>query len=363
MILPPASSPAYRLGALLALLLPFTVRAFQGLYVDGFDSICTDPARSRNLLRTVRALGFDALTLYDLPTLEQDHGALDDTASESFRCLRAFVQEARRQGIAEVGGAFESMDELHHRLEGYQSHLPPGDPARLDAFVLEFEWWTPSYSRPGGTYCQNYLIDQGIACTPKGAWAWAARLMDSLGTVAARCGARSAVYASQFDAEQAAWISRHVHRVLLSDYIANPEGDRGWLQIRSRVNTLVKSGGAGELVVLWSAEGGSGDPEAWLGDWLAGRTPWDTPHPLDLAQANLVAAWKAEDPSGPDSAHLAGQQWFTWSDIQKNALRYRAWATHRPPQGFAHWVDPRGRALPDPPKAFQSRKALLVRNW
>ncbi|MEN9354005.1 MAG: hypothetical protein RL318_1330 [Fibrobacterota bacterium] len=77
----------------------------------------------------------------------------------------------------------------------------------------------------------------------------------------------------------------------------------------------------------------------------------------------MLAAWRTADPTGPERSRLLGQQWFTWSDIQANALAYRAWISRFPPEGFSRWVDPLGRPRPNPVGTFQSRKALLLKEW
>jgi hypothetical protein len=289
------------------------------MYVDGFQDICGDSARESAVLQDAQAFGIDALTLYDFPKLQARSGALSDTTSRSNRCLAEFVRRSRRSGIREIGAAFESVEALHGLLAAYQ-HSRPDSASRLDAFVLEFEWWSPTLVGPGGIYCKDYFLPLGVACNESAAWSWASRLMVALDSVATRSGTRRVVYASRFDLEQARWIVSHSDRVLLSNYIDDPEDGKAYDHAKSRMSVLAQAGGVGELVILWSAEG-TGDAVylPYLGDWLFGRPPWTRQHGLGEAEDLFEDQWLSADPTSPLRARLVGHQWFSWSHISRNA--------------------------------------------
>jgi len=299
----------------LALCLPLAVPAFQGVYVSGIDSICGDVAKEDALLAAIRAKGFDAITLYDLYKLDDAQGPLSDSTTKGARCLSAFLHRARTTGgMKEVSGVHEAWEGFTQSLEPFNRHQADSL-SRFTGFNLEFEYWVPSAYLAGGSYCTDYLKPAGLPCDSVGVWTWEVRLLDTLQASARRSGVKAEVYATLFDSAKAAVLAAHADRILLSDYIANADGNKGYAEASSRLKTLAGAGARSEIVMLWSAEA------AFLGPWLSGTGAFaGAPRALGKAQANFDSTLAVKGASLAGSLPFGGQQWFQWSDVRTYAV-------------------------------------------
>jgi hypothetical protein len=293
----------------LVLLLSSRAQAIQGLYVGGIDTLCGNTAREESFLLQARALGFDALSIYDLYALDDSLGPLSDSTSVGSVCLADFLRRARQDGFAEVSGVHEAPEGFTQSLEPFNKNQSDSL-ARFTGFNLEFEYWVPSAWQTGGAYCTDYLTPNNLACDSVGVWTWELGLLDTLRASAHRAGARAEVYATLFDSTKAAALRSKADRILLSNYITDASGSNGWDEAEERLATLASVSGSADIVMLWSAE------QDFLGPWISGTGTFSgNSHSITQAQANFDSVRTAQSPSWAANLSWAGQQWFQWKEV------------------------------------------------
>jgi hypothetical protein len=199
----------------------FIVFADRAIYVDGFENILGNVTAENELLTYAQNNGIETLLLYGLHIIDSNHD-LSNPATNFI--LADFIYKAKTNyGVLDVAATGENANFFANVIDVYNNSR--NDPLeKFDTYNLEFEYWITSSTGPGGYYCTNYLIPNGIPCTEDGAFQFYISTLETMKNIAANNIhlITTEAYVGWPTADQAYTIGANLDRLRLHAYVIDP---------------------------------------------------------------------------------------------------------------------------------------------
>jgi hypothetical protein len=199
----------------------FKVFADRAMYVNGFENILGDVAAENELLTYAQDNGIETLLLYGLQVVNNNHN-LSNPATNFI--LADFIYKAKTSyGVLDVAATAENSNFFTNVIDVYNNSR--SDPLeKFDTYNLEFEYWINSSTGPGGYYCTNYLIPNGLPCTVDGAFQFYISTLQTMKTLATNNihSITTEAYVGWPTAGQADTIGANLDRLRLHAYVSDP---------------------------------------------------------------------------------------------------------------------------------------------
>ena len=140
----------------------------KALYVTDFIDIIDVVSEEDELLSYAQQNHYNYLVLYGIFDIHQHRFPLDKEMTDD--PLVRFITKAKtKYGVKRISVAAKSADEFRP-LIAYNHHHKEDSLARIDAFNVEFHFWTTKLIRAESEYCKTYLEPLGLPCTRNGAY-------------------------------------------------------------------------------------------------------------------------------------------------------------------------------------------------
>ena len=231
----------------------------RALYVNNFANILGSRAQENKLLQFALLHQFNSLILYDLHKINKRF-PLGDASQNGI--LADFIKLAKtRYGIKKISASGESGGFFIEAIHPY--NLSRKDRSeRFDIYNLEYEYWDPIASSPGGYYCENYLKKGQLPCNRNGSFKYFFESLLIMKLVSEELDHTVEIeaYVGHFNPKEVAKISAHVDRLLIHSYVQEP--NRIFPYIEKRLEYLHSINSRIEASVLLSAE------MNFLGKWM-----------------------------------------------------------------------------------------------
>jgi len=244
---------------LLSLLYCQTVNAERSLYVDDFANILNSGALKTSLLEYAESNEITYLLLYELHLVHNEH---DLTNSTSNQILADFMADAKQNyGITKIAATAENAWFFENRIIAYNESRTSAD-EKFDALGMEFEFWTPIFTDPGGYYCINYLTPNGHTCDNAGAYAFCKGELEAIRILADNSThpMTTEMYVGWPDATQLLEIADIVDRTLIHAYVPDPNNAFSYAE--GRLEYYENYTGIADIMIIFSAEPNFSGP--WL---------------------------------------------------------------------------------------------------
>ncbi len=277
----------------------------KSLYVDGLKYIIGDYYKENELLQYAKDSGYDYLLCYNINYIH--HHLFDITDPVTAKPLSDFIHKAKvNYGISKVGAIgekYSSFDAIHdYNLD--HINIPE---ERFDVYNLEFEFWNPNSTGPGGYYCTTYLEPRGLPCDTGGAFQF---IYPELCKIDSTCDEydwlHSEIYIGNPTTLQCAKVAKCADRVLVHYYRKKDVYNNGnsiYNYKSYRLEPLTDSVDFIHVMPIFSGEDNFMGP--WLKShseaqpfhtWLHGKNAWDA----------QTGAWKKK-------MNIDGYVWFTYT--------------------------------------------------
>lgn len=233
--------------------------AERALYVDNFAEILNSAAEKTMLLEYAQNNGIDYLMLYELHLVHNEH---DMTNAVSNQILADFMVDAKQNyGIKKIAGTAENAWFFENRIMAYNETRTVAD-EKFDALGMEFEFWTPLFTDPGGYYCVNYLTPNGYSCDNAGAYAFCKNELQAMRTLVDNSThpMTTEMYVGWPDATQLLEIADLVDETLIHAYVPDPNNAFSYAE--GRLQYYENYAGIADIKIIFSAEPNFSGP--WL---------------------------------------------------------------------------------------------------
>ena len=239
----------YFLVHLLLIVSPF-LTAQRALYVNDFANIINDAAQKTELLTYAQRNQITDLIFYELHLVHNQH---DLTNAATNQILADFLTDAKQNyGITKVAAAGENAWFFENRIIAYNdSRILAIE--KFDVLGMEFEFWTPLFTDPGGYYCVNYLTPNGFSCDNAGAYAFCKGELQQMATLAAANSHPMTVemYVGWPTAIQLQEIADIVDKTLIHAYVTDPS--TAFTYALTRLEDYDTYAGVADISIIFSA--------------------------------------------------------------------------------------------------------------
>jgi hypothetical protein len=283
--------------SIIVLTCTFNVFADRAIYVDGFENILGDVTAENELLTYVQDNGIETLLLYGLHIVNNDHN-LPNPATNFI--LADFIYKAKSSyGVLDVAAIAENAHFFTNVIDVYNSSR--SDPLeKFDTYNLEFEYWSNSSTGPGGYYCTNYLIPNGLPCTVDGAFQFyisTLQTMKNLATSNIHLITTEA-YVGWVSAGQADTIGANVDRLRLHAYVSDPNTAFNYSE--NRLIDFANGTPGLDVSIIFSSESN------FMQSWLINNSMGAAENIYTTDYINAASAWA-------NNINLEGFTYFTYT--------------------------------------------------
>jgi hypothetical protein len=276
----------------------------RAMYVDNFNVIINSTTQKTNLLQYAQNHQITYLILYDLHLVNNQYN-LSNSATNQI--LANFIADAKNNyGINKIAAAGENATFFQNVIMAYNSSrsLPK---EKFDVLGMEFEFWTPTFTNPGGFYCNDYLIPNGLPCDSTGAFAFCKSQLMLMKTMANASShpMKTEMYVGWPNAGQLKIIADLVDKTLIHAYVTNP--NTAFNYALTRLQNYNTYSGVEKISIIYSSE------PSFMGPWLNANN-------MTAAESIFTAAYNAS--SGAWKSHVIpeGFTYFTYSMMNSVSL-------------------------------------------
>lgn len=248
---------------LLCLITCHFAKAERSLYVDDFANILNDADLKTSLLEYAQNNEITYLLFYELHLVHNEHDLTNATTNQ---ILADFLADAKQNyGITKVAATAENAWFFENRIIAYNNTRINAN-EKFDVLGMEFEFWTPTFTDPGGYYCVNYLTPNGHNCDNAGAYAFCKGELQTMRTLADNSThpMTTEMYVGWPDASQLLEIADIVDRTLIHAYVPDPNNAFSYAE--GRLEYYENYTGTAEIMIIFSAE------PNFSGPWLQANT-------------------------------------------------------------------------------------------
>ncbi len=269
----------------------------RSMYVDDFDTVINSSVAKTNLLQYAQSKGITYLILYDLHTV---HNQYNLTNAATNQILANFIADAKNNyGITKIAAAGENAWFFQNRIIAY-NNTRSNPKEKFDVLGMEFEFWTPSLTNAGGSYCTDYLIPNGLSCDSIGAFSFCKSQLAQMRTMADASLHPMTVemYIGWPNAGQIKIMAGLVDRMLVHAYVTNPS--TSYTYALTRLQNYASINGMENMTIIFSAE------PNFMGPWLNANS-------LQAAENTFLTAYNAASGTWKTHLNLQGFTYFTYS--------------------------------------------------
>lgn len=297
------------------------------MYVDDFDTIISSTSAKADLLQYAKNHQITYLILYDLHTVHNQYNLTNATSNQ---VLANFIADAKTNyGITKIAAAGENAWFFQNRIIAYNNTRNNAN-EKFDVLGMEFEFWTPQFTQPGGSYCTDYLIPNSLSCDSIGAFAFCKDQLLQMKTMANASSHPMQVemYVGWLNTGQLHTIASIVDRVLIHAYVTNPNTSFNYAL--TRLQQYDTFNGVGNVSIIFSSE------PNFMGPWLENSS-------MKGAEKTFLDAYNAASGTWKSKVNLQGFTYFTYSMMQNVALS-SSYLAYDPMNGTANspWDDATG---------------------
>ncbi len=272
-------------------------KAERSLYVDDFANILNDATLKTTLLEYAEANEITYLLFYELHLVHNEH---DLTNPSTNQILADFLADAKQNyGITKVAATAENAWFFENRIIAYNESRTNAD-EKFDVLGMEFEFWTPIFTEPGGYYCVNYLTPNGHTCDNAGAYAFCKGELQAMRTLADNSAhpMTTEMYVGWPDATQLLEIADIVDRTLIHAYVPDPNNAFDYAE--GRLEYYENYPGTAEITIIFSAE------PNFSGPWLQANN-------MIMAEQEFMDDYNASTGIWKNNVDLQGFTYFTYT--------------------------------------------------
>lgn len=280
----------------------------RGLYVDDFSTILGNTAKENAVLSYALTHNFNYLALYELHYFDFNTAAHRDM-------LANFIRRAKTlYGIEQVGATGEIASFFSDRIIG-QYQASRSDPLeKFNVLNLEFEFWSPVFTDPGGYYCSTYLQPGALTCDRSGAFTFYLQQLTALQQLCATHGLTCETEFGWFTQDEADQFVPLCDRILVHSYVptawVNSDPATFYNYTKDRLSYIANAAVTPpDVMVIFSSE------DEFSGSWLNATTP---PRMPSEAYNLYKTYYDAETAAWVSNLHQVGMQWFAYTFMPEN---------------------------------------------
>lgn len=269
--------------------------AMRSMYVDNFATILGDVAAENALLSYSQSNGIEILLLYDLHIVNANY-PLANFATNTI--LADFIFKAKTNyGIAQMGAVGENGDFFTNVIQAYNDTRSDHE-EQFDIYNLEFEFWNPSSTDPGGYYCDTYLIPNGLPCTNDGAFQFFLTQIQTMNTLADLSihPITTEAYVGWPTLSQTTAFS-FLDRLLVHAYVSN--ANNAYNYASDRLEDIASTNNGLDVSIIFSTEPG------FMQNWLENNS-------MTSAETIFYNDWQDASISWANNINLVGFTYFTY---------------------------------------------------
>ena len=292
------------IGIFALLFFSINAQANRAMYVDDFAAILDDATEKIALLTYAQSHEIDYLILYELHLVHNNH---DLTNAVTNQILADFLSDAKQNyGIQKIAAAGENAWFFEHRIIAYNDSRTQVD-EKFDVLGMEFEFWTPLFTDPGGYYCVNYLTPNGHSCNNSGAYDFCKGELIQMSTLAAASSHPMTVemYVGWPTETQLVEIAGIVDKTLIHAYVPDP--NNAFTYALTRLEYYANFAGIHPVSIIYSAE------PNFSGPWL-------NSHSMEAAEQEFMSDYNAASGTWKSKVDLQEFTYFTYTMMGNIAL-------------------------------------------
>ncbi len=267
----------------------------KGFYVDGFITILGNIPKEDSLLTFAQDSGYNYIALYDLFPINAITPLTNVITAQP---LAAFINKAKTTyNISHVGAVAENFEFFRDVINVYnQQHSDTLE--KFDVYNVEFEFWNTNLTTPGASYCNDYLIPNGLSCDETGAFKYYKSVLTKVDSLANANNVISETYVGWFNQIQAVQFNNLIDRIMLHIYVNNYNNIYSISQ--QRFEYLASACIEINTIPIFSAE------PNFLGPWL-------TTNSLDQPCNDVQDSVLMDAGMWNQYINIIGCQWFAYS--------------------------------------------------
>lgn len=272
-------------------------KAERSLYVDDFANILNNAALKTSLLEYAENNEITYLLFYELHLVHNEH---DLTNPVSNQILADFLADAKQNyGITKLAATAENAWFFENRIIAYNESRTNAD-EKFDVLGMEFEFWTPIFTDPGGYYCVNYLTPNGYSCDNAGAYAFCKGELEAMRILADNSTHPMTIemYVGWPDETQLLEIADIVDRTLIHAYVPDPNNAFSYAE--GRLEYYENYTGTAAITIIFSSE------PNFSGPWLQANN-------MAMAEQIFMDAYTASTASWKSNIDMQGFTYFTYT--------------------------------------------------
>ncbi len=285
-------------------LLSIVAHAQRAMYIDGFNTIINNATSKNNLLQYAKNQNITYLILYDLHLVHNQHNL---TTASTNQILADFIKDAKQNyGISKIAAAGENAWFFQNRIMAYNNTRSLAS-EKFDVLGMEFEFWTPIFIQPGGTYCVDYLQPNGLSCDSTGAFAFCKSQLQQMKTMTNSSTHPMTVemYVGWPNAGQLKIIADIVDKTLIHAYVTNPSNAFNYALTRLQYYDTYAN--IENVSIIYSAE------PNFMGPWL-------TTNNMAAAEQTFMTAYNNSNGNWKSHVNLQSFTYFTYSMMSNISL-------------------------------------------
>lgn len=231
----------------------------RALYVDNFATILGSKTLVNELLEFSKNHQINTLILYDLHKVNKRFH-LGDVSKNHL--LANFIKKARVEfGIKKISASGESSNFFLKAIHPFNLSRK-NKLERFNVYNLEYEYWNEKESLENGYYCNNYLKKVQLPCNRENSFKYFIQSLFVMKSLAEELDKNIEIeaYIGNFNNNEVEKISKHVDRLLIHDYVKDP--NRNFIYIKERLKLLEKINSKIDISILYSSE------MNFMGKWL-----------------------------------------------------------------------------------------------
>jgi hypothetical protein len=290
------------------------------LYVNDFANLINDAGEKTALLTYAQKHQITYLIFYELHLVHNQHDLTNATTNQ---ILADFLTDAKQNyGITKVAAAGENAWFFENRIIAYNdSRILATE--KFDVLGMEFEFWTPVFTDPGGYYCVNYLTPNGFSCDNAGAYAFCKGELEQMAMLATANTHPMTIemYVGWPDATQLKEIADIVDKTLIHAYVTDP--NNAFTYALTRLEDYDSYTGVADISIIYSAE------PNFMGPWLADNS-------LAEAESIFMTDYNAATGNWKSHVNLEDFTYFTYSYLKPVPREKKVFAHYLP------WYDVTG---------------------
>lgn len=274
----------------------------RALYVDNFANILGSETKENKLLEFAKAKEKDELILYDLHKVNRRF-PLGDAAKNGL--LANFISKAKtKYNIKSISASGETANFFIKAIHPYNVSRTKKE-EQFDVYNLEYEYWNERQSLDGGYYCETYLKRASLPCNRENSFNYFVNSLFVMKELAKddNLDVKIEAYVGRYTRKEIDSISHHVDRLLIHDYVTQPE--YSFLYVKDRLNYLDAIHSHIDVSILFSAENN------FMGKWL--RT-----HDFKKAEEIFFKELEKKEIALENHLNFAGFTYYNYSYFKKS---------------------------------------------